>query len=239
VIFLDRVESRALTHGALHVSQQVATDGLTRRSLQRRTTVSLTLLLRCSNLAQTREFYRTALGFDVTETAEGTVSTRLAGGTLIFTEQDLWETTPAVSATIYFSIPDADAYYASVKDKAAVAWPLQDMPYGSREFGLRDCNGYTLGFQTEVPKKLSNVREKLVVDDSDLAESHFSNTRLEKSVFANVNMHRSSFCDARLSEASFVDVNLANASIADSNLTGMRINGILVSELIQAYRDRG
>jgi len=52
-------------------------------------------------------------------------------------------------------------------------------------------------------------------------------------------MHRSSFCDARLSEASFVDVNLANASIADSNLTGMRINGILVSELIQAYGDRG
>jgi uncharacterized protein YjbI with pentapeptide repeats len=74
--------------------------------------------------------------------------------------------------------------------------------------------------------------------DADLTESHFSNTRLEKSVFAIVNMHRRSFCDARFSYASFVDVNLANASIADSNLTGMRINGILVTELIRAYRDR-
>ena len=200
--------------------------------------MSLTLLLRCSNLAQTRDFYRTALEFDVTDTAEESVSAKFADGTLIFTEQDLWEVTPAISGTIYFTIPDADSYYACVKDKAAVAWPLQDMPYSSREFGIRDCNGYSLGFKTQAPKKLSNVREKLVVDDADLTESHFSNTRLEKSVFANVNMHRTSFCDARLSEASFVDVNLANASIAGSNLTGMRINGILVSELIRAYRDR-
>jgi len=26
------------------------------------------------------------------------------------------------------------------------AWQLQDMPYGSREFGVRDCNGCHLAF---------------------------------------------------------------------------------------------
>jgi len=47
-------------------------------------------------------------------------------------------------------VPDVDAYYATVKDAASVAWPLQDMPYGSREFGVVDCNGYHLAFQQQV-----------------------------------------------------------------------------------------
>jgi len=30
----------------------------------------------------------------------------------------------------YFALADAAAYYAAVKDKASIAWPLQQMPYG-------------------------------------------------------------------------------------------------------------
>jgi hypothetical protein len=200
--------------------------------------MSLTLLLRCSNLRETRDFYRTALGFNVRDTAEGTLTATLGNGALVFTDQDLWKAVPALSGTIYFSIPDAESYYGSVRDKVPVSWPLQDMPYGSREFGIRDCNGYGLAFQDGGRREIRNVRERLIVHDADLTESSFSDTKLEKSVFRNMNMHRSSFRDARLSEASFVDVDLANASIADSNLTGMRINGILVSELLQAYKKR-
>jgi uncharacterized protein YjbI with pentapeptide repeats len=54
-----------------------------------------------------------------------------------------------------------------------------------------------------------------------------------------VALQRASFTDVTLSEATFTDVNLSNASITDSNIGGMRINGVLVSDLFQAYESRG
>ena len=107
----------------------------------------LTILLRCRDLEETRQFYQSALGFNVRDSAEGTLTAEHQRGTLIFTPSDLWESQIGFSGTIYFTVPDVDGYFASVKDKAAVAWPIQDMPYGSREFGVRDCNGYHLAFQ--------------------------------------------------------------------------------------------
>jgi uncharacterized glyoxalase superfamily protein PhnB len=59
------------------------------------------------------------------------------------------EEPPRFSGTIYFTVPDADSYFATVKDKVAIAWPVQNMPYGSREFGVKDCNGYHLAFQQQ------------------------------------------------------------------------------------------
>lgn len=109
----------------------------------------LTILLRCRDLAETRRFYQSALGFNVRDTAEGTLTVEQHGGALIFTSADLWEGAPSLSGTIYFSIPDADGYFLSVKDKTSVIWPIQDMPYGSREFGIKDCNGYHLAFQQQ------------------------------------------------------------------------------------------
>lgn len=112
--------------------------------------MSLTLLLRCNNTNETREFYRLVLGFDVADTAEDTVTVETDGGKLIFTSQDLWQSVPTCSGTIYFLIPDVDSFYISAKDMATVSWPLQDMPYGSREFGVIDCNGYSLAFKQKI-----------------------------------------------------------------------------------------
>jgi predicted enzyme related to lactoylglutathione lyase len=109
--------------------------------------MSLTLLLRCRDLEETRAFYESHLGFDVSESAEGTLTVEQQGNTLIFTQADLWEGSLGCSGTIYFTLTDADSYFASVKDKVTVSWPIQDMPYGSREFGIKDCNGYHLAFQ--------------------------------------------------------------------------------------------
>ncbi len=111
--------------------------------------MSLTLLLKCGNVDETREFYESVLGFNVAETA-GTVTVEKHGGKLIFTEQDLWQSQPMCSGTIYFAVPDVDDYFASIKDTSAVAWPVQDMPYGSREFAIKDRNGYLLAFQQQV-----------------------------------------------------------------------------------------
>ena len=111
----------------------------------------LTILLRCKDLDETRTFYSAVLGFSVADTAENTLRVEKNGGKLIFTAQDLWSRGPVCTGTIYFTIPDVNAYYATVKDKAEVAWPPQEMPYGSREFGVNDCNGYCLAFQQDGP----------------------------------------------------------------------------------------
>ena len=110
----------------------------------------LTLLLRCDDLDETREFYRSVLGFSVTDSAAGTLTVEKQGGKLIFTTQDLWARSPVLSGTIYFAVSDVDGCFASIQGRASVAWAIQDMPYGSREFGVNDCNGYTLAFQQQL-----------------------------------------------------------------------------------------
>ncbi|KAA0180384.1 bleomycin resistance family protein [Cupriavidus gilardii] len=109
--------------------------------------MSLTLLLRCNNLQKTREFYESVLAFSVSASAENTITVEKYGCKLLFTEANLWNVAPALSGTMYFTVSELDDLYALVRDKVEVAWPLQNMGYGSREFGLTDCNGYLLAFQ--------------------------------------------------------------------------------------------
>lgn len=106
----------------------------------------LAVLLRCEDLEQTRAYYRDRLGFAVSDAAEGTLTAVLQDCRLVFTRADLWGSAPQCSGTVYLQIAEVDRYFEQVRDKVHIAWPLQDMPYGSREFGVRDCNGYWLGF---------------------------------------------------------------------------------------------
>ncbi len=39
-----------------------------------------------------------------------------------------------------------DGYYESIKEKAIILWPLQDMPHSTREFGIKDYDEYHLAF---------------------------------------------------------------------------------------------
>ncbi|MFO1205919.1 MAG: bleomycin resistance family protein [Burkholderiales bacterium] len=111
--------------------------------------MTLTLLLHSRNLEETREFYGSMLGFNVRDSAGDTLTVERGGGRLIFTTGNLWSDA-GFAGTIYFTVPDVDGYFASIRDKVDVAWPLQDMSYGSREFGIRDCNGYYLAFQQRI-----------------------------------------------------------------------------------------
>jgi len=112
--------------------------------------MTMNLLLKCSDLDETKAFYSEILRFDVSDSAEGTCTVQKAGGTIIFSGGDLWEGRPHCTGTIYFFLPDVEEFYESVKDKAIVRWPLEDMPYGTREFGVKDCNGYTLAFAKRI-----------------------------------------------------------------------------------------
>lgn len=108
--------------------------------------MSLSLLLRCQNLIHTRDYYRDALEFNVTETSDLSLVISRFDVSIMFTELNLWENDLQMSGTIYISVPDVDRYFAQVQNKVDLAWELQDMPYGTREFALRDCNGYYLAF---------------------------------------------------------------------------------------------
>lgn len=109
--------------------------------------MALTVLLHCRDLEETRAFYSEILGFSVGAATDETLAVEKSGARLIFTSQDLWNGGPSCSGTFYSAVPDLTEYYAAVKDRAAISWPLQQTAYGSREFGLNDCNGYCLAFQ--------------------------------------------------------------------------------------------
>jgi uncharacterized glyoxalase superfamily protein PhnB len=54
--------------------------------------------------------------------------------------------------SVYLVVPDADAAFArSVAAGATVTRPLQDTPYGSREFAVKDPEGYSWSLGTYDP----------------------------------------------------------------------------------------
>jgi uncharacterized glyoxalase superfamily protein PhnB len=109
--------------------------------------MSLSILLRCLDIDKTREFYETLLGSSVALTAENTLTVTHGGARLVFTSQNLWSKDPTFSGTIYMTVSDVERLFALIAPKASVAWPVQTMAYGSKEFAIHDCNGYLIAFQ--------------------------------------------------------------------------------------------
>jgi predicted enzyme related to lactoylglutathione lyase len=86
--------------------------------------------------------------------------------------------------------------------------------------------------------EIMNKRETLDVRNADLAKSRFDDFNLQGSSFTNVNLGGTHFVDVNLSGTHFADVNLAGATIQNANLAGMVINGLLVTDLLRAFRSR-
>lgn len=84
---------------------------------------------------------------------------------------------------------------------------------------------------------ISNSRQPVNVQDSDLSGSRFCNANLAGASFDNVNLQKATVNNVNLSEVSFHNVNLSNVRISDANTTGMSINGISVAELLRASHD--
>jgi uncharacterized glyoxalase superfamily protein PhnB len=56
------------------------------------------------------------------------------------------------TGSIYLVVPDADAAHArAVAAGAVITRPLQDTPYGSREFAVKDPEGHSWGVGTYDP----------------------------------------------------------------------------------------
>jgi uncharacterized protein YjbI with pentapeptide repeats len=85
-------------------------------------------------------------------------------------------------------------------------------------------------------------------ENADLSGAEFINTNLADTQFRDVNLAGAQFLDVNLAGARFDDValkgavirnaNCSHVSIEDACYEGMRIDGILVTDLLDAYRNR-
>jgi len=112
-------------------------------------------VLRVGDLRRAVAFYRDVLGFEerTAHTDEhGAESVILGWGPaeLLLSTGTHLGGTPAFTGTLYLRLRGVDDLYARVKDRVTLVWPLEEQDYGTREFGVRDPDGYTLAFAEEV-----------------------------------------------------------------------------------------
>ena len=90
---------------------------------------------------------------------------------------------------------------------------------------------------------------KSKTENADLSHAEFTNTNLSGAEFRDVRLAGAQFVDVNLASARFEDVaftgtvirkaNCSDLSIEDARYDGMRIDGILVAELLRVYRSQG
>lgn len=108
------------------------------------------------DVAAAVRFYKDILGFSQTGSWE-------EGGALIWAEVALSEARvwffsstiedkpgPAFSGLLYLFVEDVDAIAAMLRGKVAIRWGPEDQPYGLRELGIEDLNGYLLVFAKDI-----------------------------------------------------------------------------------------
>jgi uncharacterized protein YjbI with pentapeptide repeats len=82
---------------------------------------------------------------------------------------------------------------------------------------------------------IKDTKDKLHVTNANLSGSEFADVNLQSARFLDVNLSGAQFSDVNLSGAKFSDINLSDVKIENCDYTGMRIQGILVSDLLKAY----
>jgi uncharacterized glyoxalase superfamily protein PhnB len=112
---------------------------------------SIVPVLKVADLQRAVEFYTGVLGFSPAWQAEndgGGDNAMLKAGAaslLLSTGSHLGDK-PQFTGTLYFNMTGVQAFFDAVKQRVDVVWPLETMPYGQQEFGVRDPDGYTLAF---------------------------------------------------------------------------------------------
>jgi hypothetical protein len=73
--------------------------------------------------------------------------------------------------------------------------------------------------------------------DANLAGSEFHKVNLSNAKYLDVNLRDTVFENIALTRSKIRNACLGDVSIEDANYTGMRIEGILVTELLRVYRE--
>ena len=113
-------------------------------------------VLKVTDMQRSIDWYTSVLGFD----AKGRQADD-GDGEHCFIQADCTELllatgshlggTPCFTGTLYFQVVGVDALYERVNGRAEIVWPLERQEYGTREFGIRDPDGYLLAFAEQSP----------------------------------------------------------------------------------------
>jgi hypothetical protein len=128
---------------------------MTDLSTTRVTFRKITPVLRVNDLQETVDYYTGVLGFRPLwrSPADGggeNCMMTLGDVAILFSTGDHLGGAPSFTGTLYIDMTGIDAYYERLKDSVTLVWPLEVMEYGQKEFGVRECNGYTLAFAESV-----------------------------------------------------------------------------------------
>jgi uncharacterized glyoxalase superfamily protein PhnB len=117
-------------------------------------------ILETKNLKETIEFYTENLDFkcqDVYPNEENICWASLSSGVceVAFGLPNAHKNfkKPALTGSIYMYVENVEELWRKLKDKVEIVYPLEDMNYGMREFGIRDCNGYVLNLGQDISEK--------------------------------------------------------------------------------------
>jgi catechol 2,3-dioxygenase-like lactoylglutathione lyase family enzyme len=108
-------------------------------------------VLKVSDMHKSVAFYTGVLGFTVAWRAAndggGENCMLQAGATdLLLSTGPHLGGEPQFTGTLYFHMSGVREFFERVQGRAEVVWPLEAMDYGQTEFGIKDCDGYTLAF---------------------------------------------------------------------------------------------
>lgn len=53
---------------------------------------------------------------------------------------------PLFTGSFYYNIDNVEKFWESIKEKVKVVYPIENFPWGMREFSIYDNNGYILQF---------------------------------------------------------------------------------------------
>lgn len=108
-------------------------------------------------------FYTTILGFTLSERRDDWrwASLQKDRITIMFAvpQQESPSHPPKYIGSLYFRVDDVDALWNSLKDRTNVCYPLENFPYGMREFAIYDNNGHLLQFGMEIGTTETSVAE--------------------------------------------------------------------------------
>ena len=108
-------------------------------------------VLKVVEIQRALDFYAGVLGFIVcwnkTNEEGGNDAMLQAGETnLLLSTGSHLSDKPQFTGTLYFNMKGVQQFFDEIKSRVEVVWPLETMDYGQKEFGIRDCDGYTLAF---------------------------------------------------------------------------------------------